>query len=162
MTGNNDNHSIARVDSDNLKEIFNKIDIDKDGIIDVWDYKAALSADEEVFEWFELLNKEAWLEKRKKPIEEKKLMTVHTARKLRKKVNELIDFMDKSDSFMSPKVMFQSRSLTREISTNRSSLDIEGQASKDLIAGASLDNQVGMIGGAHSGGLLKPEMVRNN
>ena len=78
-------------------EIFKKIDQNKDGVVDVHDYKNALKSDEEVFEWFELLNKEAWLEKRKKHLEERKLMTVHNARKLRKKVHEIIDLIDKTE-----------------------------------------------------------------
>jgi Ca2+-binding EF-hand superfamily protein len=75
-------------------EIFNKIDINKDGFIDVNDYKNALKADPEVFEWFELLNKEAWIEKRKKPIEDRNLLNVHNARKLRKKVHEVLDLLE--------------------------------------------------------------------
>lgn len=48
--------SQSRVDSDSLREIFDKMDSNKDGIVDVDEYKAALKGNPGLFQWFELLN----------------------------------------------------------------------------------------------------------
>ena len=39
-----------------MREIFDKMDSNKDGIVDVDDYKAALQGNPGLFQWFDLLN----------------------------------------------------------------------------------------------------------
>jgi hypothetical protein len=46
----------VKVDSDGLKEIFDRIDTNKDGIVDIDEYKEALKGNPGLFEWFDLLN----------------------------------------------------------------------------------------------------------
>lgn len=48
--------SHSKVDSESLLEIFEKMDTNKDDIVDVEDYKAALKENPGLFNWFELLN----------------------------------------------------------------------------------------------------------
>jgi Ca2+-binding EF-hand superfamily protein len=48
--------SHSKVDSDSLHEIFDRMDANKDGIVDVEDYKTALHDNPGLFNWFELLN----------------------------------------------------------------------------------------------------------
>ena len=76
-------------DDENLREIFRNIDIDKDAHIDVHDYKQALSNNPFVFQWFDLFNKGS-SEGTQRKKEEKKLKAVYDARKIRRK---LVDIM---------------------------------------------------------------------
>jgi Ca2+-binding EF-hand superfamily protein len=48
--------SHSKVDSESLREIFDRMDTNKDGIVDVEDYKAALKGNPGLFQWFDLLN----------------------------------------------------------------------------------------------------------
>jgi Ca2+-binding EF-hand superfamily protein len=48
--------SHSKVDSDSLREIFDRMDTNQDGIVDVEDYKAALKGNPGLFQWFDLLN----------------------------------------------------------------------------------------------------------
>ncbi len=48
--------SQSKVDKEALLEIFEKMDTNKDGIVDVEDYKLALKGNPGLFQWFELLN----------------------------------------------------------------------------------------------------------
>jgi Ca2+-binding EF-hand superfamily protein len=50
--------SHSKVDSESLKEIFDRMDTNKDGIVDVEDYKAALKGNPGLFQWFDLLNQQ--------------------------------------------------------------------------------------------------------
>jgi len=50
--------SQSRVDPEALRDIFEKMDSNGDGVIDVDDYKAALQGNPGLFQWFELLNQQ--------------------------------------------------------------------------------------------------------
>ena len=45
-----------KVDREGLKEIFDRMDQNKDGIVDIDEYKRALKGNPGLFEWFDLLN----------------------------------------------------------------------------------------------------------
>jgi Ca2+-binding EF-hand superfamily protein len=50
--------SHSKVDSESLRDIFDRMDTNKDGIVDVEDYKAALKGNPGLFQWFDLLNQQ--------------------------------------------------------------------------------------------------------
>ncbi len=51
MTG-----SQVKVDTEGVREIFDRIDKNHDGIVDIDEYKRAMKENPNLFEWFDLLN----------------------------------------------------------------------------------------------------------
>jgi len=51
MTG-----SSTKVDREALRDIFERMDANKDGIVDIDEYKDALTDNPQLFGWFDLLN----------------------------------------------------------------------------------------------------------
>ena len=48
--------SQVKVEKEGLRQIFDKMDVNKDGIVDVEEYKKALKGNPQLFQWFDLLN----------------------------------------------------------------------------------------------------------
>jgi Ca2+-binding EF-hand superfamily protein len=48
--------SQVKIEREGLKEIFNKMDQNEDGIVDIDEYKQALKGNSQLFQWFDLLN----------------------------------------------------------------------------------------------------------
>lgn len=46
----------VKVDKEGLRELFLKMDVNKDGIVDLKDYKDALKKNPQLFSWFDILN----------------------------------------------------------------------------------------------------------